>query len=89
MLARCALIGRSLPSNRQFCARRLAVVAQSHVSLDIIDPAIPKTLLLLNYKFDRGMLLYFWGLSSIRVCADGAANRLYDMFSSDLERARY
>jgi hypothetical protein len=65
-----------------------AVPVQVHASADIVDPSVPKTLVILNYKFDRGMLFYFWGLSDVRVCADGAANRLYDLFSTDAERQR-
>ena len=59
-----------------------------HSSEKIFSKAHPKVLLLLNYEFDKGMMLYFWKHSIIRLCADGAANRLFDSFDSNEERRK-
>lgn len=47
-------------------------------------------LLILNQKIDIGLSFRkLWDSHSIRVCADGGANRLYNYFTSDAERAQY
>lgn len=47
-------------------------------------------LLILNQHIDIGQLFFkLWKNSSLRVCADGAANRLYDFFQDDEERLKY
>lgn len=50
----------------------------------------PTVLLILNQHIDIGQLfIKLWQNSSIRVCADGAANRLYDFFQDDEERLKF
>lgn len=48
-------------------------------------------LIVLNQPFSLGLLWRVWRASSWKACADGGANRLYDLFSGDLEglRTRY
>lgn len=49
------------------------------------------TLLILNQKIDIGKLfIKLWNHSNLRICADGAANRLYGYFDgNDEERKKY
>lgn len=48
-------------------------------------------LIILNQPFSLGLLWRVWKASSWKACADGGANRLYDLFSGGLEdlRIRY
>ena len=45
-------------------------------------------LILLNQPFSLGLLWRLWKASSWKACADGGANRLYDLFSGELEHLR-
>lgn len=45
-------------------------------------------LILLNQPFSLGLLWKLWKASSWKACADGGANRLYDLFSGELEDLR-
>lgn len=48
-------------------------------------------LIILNQPFSLGLLWRVWKASSWKACADGGANRLYDLLSGELEdlRTRY
>ena len=45
--------------------------------------------MLVNYELPRALLERVWFNATLRVCADGAINRLYETFDSDEERARF
>jgi len=45
-------------------------------------------LILLNQPFSLGLLWKLWKASSWKACADGGANRLYDLFPGELEDLR-
>ncbi|KAF9649868.1 thiamine pyrophosphokinase [Thelephora ganbajun] len=45
-------------------------------------------LIILNQPFSLGLLWRLWKVSSWKACADGGANRLYDLFSGELEDLR-
>ena len=50
----------------------------------------PTTLLILNQAIDIGKLfIKLWDNSCLRVCADGAANRVYDFFQDEAMRRKY
>jgi thiamine pyrophosphokinase len=57
---------------------------------DLPDDCIPSPdLLILNQpiaSFD--VFTRLWGHTNYRICADGGANRLYDMFNGGLEAQR-
>ncbi len=46
-------------------------------------------LILVNYELPRELMERLWFNASVRVCADGAINRLYSTFDTDEERARF
>jgi len=46
-------------------------------------------LVLVNYKLPRELLKTIWKRASIKICADGALNRLYYAFETDEERELY
>eukprot|EP00283_Hemiselmis_rufescens_P017368 CAMPEP_0173449796 /NCGR_PEP_ID=MMETSP1357-20121228/43430_1 /TAXON_ID=77926 /ORGANISM="Hemiselmis rufescens, Strain PCC563" /LENGTH=287 /DNA_ID=CAMNT_0014416411 /DNA_START=57 /DNA_END=920 /DNA_ORIENTATION=+ len=46
-------------------------------------------LVMVNYKLDKPLLERLWGNATARICADGAINRLYNLFETDEERARF
>lgn len=51
--------------------------------------ANPPDLLILNQPItDFATFSRLWRHTSYRICADGGANRLYDMFKDDLEAQR-
>lgn len=43
-------------------------------------PVSPRALIILNQPFSPGLLRRLWGNCAWRYCADGGANRLYDLF---------
>ena len=45
-------------------------------------------LIILNQPFSLGLLWRVWKVSSWKACADGGANRLYDLLSGELEDSR-
>jgi len=45
-------------------------------------------LVILNQPFSLGLLWKLWKASSWKACADGGANRLYDLFSGELQGLR-
>lgn len=48
------------------------------------------TLLILNQKINIGSLFYkLWSQYTVKICADGAANMLYDFFSDEIERSKF
>ena len=60
-------------------------LAQCDVPRDVTSP----DLLILNQPIsDFAVFARLWSKSKYRLCADGGANRLYDMFSGDLEARR-
>eukprot|EP00277_Geminigera_cryophila_P017218 CAMPEP_0179439846 /NCGR_PEP_ID=MMETSP0799-20121207/23462_1 /TAXON_ID=46947 /ORGANISM="Geminigera cryophila, Strain CCMP2564" /LENGTH=306 /DNA_ID=CAMNT_0021222637 /DNA_START=177 /DNA_END=1094 /DNA_ORIENTATION=+ len=46
-------------------------------------------LILVNFELPRDLMERLWFNATIRVCADGAINRLYATFDSEEERARF
>jgi len=46
-------------------------------------------LILVNFELPRALMERLWFNATIRVCADGAINRLYATFDSEEERARF
>ena len=52
-------------------------------------PGPALALILVNYELPRALMERLWFNATLRVCADGAINRLYDTFASDEERARF
>ncbi len=46
-------------------------------------------LILVNYDLPRALLERLWFNATLRVCADGAINRLYATFDNDADRARF
>ncbi|KAK9863949.1 hypothetical protein WJX84_005404 [Apatococcus fuscideae] len=62
------------------CAARMAVplqLASPYLSGKVSASAPPLVLLVLNYKLPR-TTINLWHQASLRICADGGANRLYD-----------
>jgi thiamine pyrophosphokinase len=56
------------------------------------EPTNPADLLILNQPITHfDVFARLWSHTSYRVCADGGANRLFDMFEGDLatKRERY
>ena len=48
-----------------------------------------RALIMVNYELPRPLLERLWFNTTMRVCADGAINRLYETFDTDEERARF
>ena len=46
-------------------------------------------LVLVNYKLPRPLLEPLWRNASVRICADGAINRLYRTFDDDETRSKF
>ena len=46
-------------------------------------------LIMVNYKLQKKLLELVWPTAAVRICADGAINRLYHLFETDEERRRY
>lgn len=46
-------------------------------------------LILVNYELPRSLMERLWFNATLRVCADGAINRLYAAFDTDEDRARF
>ena len=67
-----------------------------HDFLPLVKPADQPTsdpngpaLILVNYKLPREILERLWSNASVRVCADGAINRLYSSFDLEEDRSKY
>eukprot|EP00288_Rhodomonas_lens_P020160 CAMPEP_0177690750 /NCGR_PEP_ID=MMETSP0484_2-20121128/935_1 /TAXON_ID=354590 /ORGANISM="Rhodomonas lens, Strain RHODO" /LENGTH=290 /DNA_ID=CAMNT_0019201319 /DNA_START=227 /DNA_END=1096 /DNA_ORIENTATION=- len=46
-------------------------------------------LIMVNYKLNRDMLRRLWARTTVKICADGALNRLYNAFDEEEERQKY
>ena len=46
-------------------------------------------LVMVNYKLPKKLLELAWARAAVRICADGALNRLYYSFDTDEERRQY
>ncbi len=44
---------------------------------------------MVNYKLPKKLLELVWARSKVRICADGAINRLYYTFDTEEERKQY
>lgn len=55
---------------------------------DVSTPLSKSALIILNQPFSLGLFWKLWKTSSWNACADGGANRLYDLFSGELENMR-
>jgi thiamine pyrophosphokinase len=55
--------------------------------MQMAGPAL--ALILVNYELPRALMERLWVNATLRVCADGAINRLHDLFATDEERARF
>mmetsp|Transcript_5011 Transcript_5011/g.11842 ORF Transcript_5011/g.11842 Transcript_5011/m.11842 type:complete len:290 (-) Transcript_5011:21-890(-) len=67
-----------------------------HDFLPLVKPSVHPTsdprgpaLILVNYKLPREILERLWSNASVRVCADGAINRLYASFDVEEDRSKY
>ncbi|CAL9728933.1 thiamine pyrophosphokinase [Monosporozyma unispora] len=71
------------------CKNKIKLLSNGLISNG--DDHATTALLILNQHIDIGQLfIKIWHNSSLRVCADGAANRLYDFFEDDEEeRLKY
>ena len=58
-------------------------------SVSVSAQATEISLILLNQPVDRHTLMDLFGRSSLVICADGGANRLYDAFDDSDERNRF
>jgi len=57
---------------------------------DVSYPDTKFALVLVNYKLERPLMERLWWNATVRICADGAINRLYRLFDDDDEaRSRF
>ncbi len=67
-----------------------------HVLEEALGPSEPRgqdepgpALIMVNYKLDKELLKTVWNKATVKICADGALNRLYNTFDDDEERQQY
>lgn len=84
------LIEVTINSTEHPCKNKITLLNTGVICADTSIEDTPTVLLILNQTIDIGKLfIKLWDHSSLKVCADGAANRLYDFFEDDRERRRY
>lgn len=73
------------------CRNIINILSQGFKQDKNINTRTPSTtLLILNQTIDIGKLfIKLWDNSCLRVCADGAANRVYDFFQGEEERRKH
>lgn len=72
------------------CRHIIDILSRGFKQDENLSTRTPTTLLILNQDIDIGKLfIKLWDNSCLRVCADGAANRVYDFFQDEEERQRY
>jgi hypothetical protein len=60
-----------------------------HVIFPEPSEGLNLALIMVNYKLPKKLLELIWPTAAVRICADGAINRLYNTFETDEERRRY
>lgn len=77
---------RAASSGGSRCFRhRLEALDDSRISGSSLGDEGSFALVLVNYKLQKPLLERLWYNATVRVCADGAINRLYRLFGDDEE----